>query len=305
MYDVIIIGSGPAGLTAAIYAGRAKLETLVVAGVTFGGQPMLTEVVENFPGFPEAIHGPELIDKMQKQAERFGTKFLFQDATAVDLSSKPFKVKVGNQVFEAKSVIIATGASPKWLGLESEVRLRGKGVSCCAVCDGPFFKEKKVVVVGGGDTAVDEALTLTKFAREVTLVHRRSELRAAKILQDRAFSNKKISFVWESVVEEVLGKSRVEGIRIRNVKTGKKSEILTDAVFIAVGNKPNTDIFKGQIEFDNNGYILAKNETKTNIEGVFAAGDVLDPRYRQVVTAAGSGCKAALDAAKYVEEHYP
>lgn len=305
LYDVIIIGSGPAGLTAAIYTGRAKLETLVVTGITFGGQLMLTGEVENFPGFPEAILGPELIGKMRKQAEHFDAKFLFQDVTAVDFSSKPLKVKVVNQIFEAKSVIIATGASNKWLGLESETRLRGKGVSSCATCDAPFFKEKKVVVIGGGDTAVEEALELTKFAREVTLIHRRNELRATKILQDKAFGNKKIGFVWDSTVEEILGKNRVEGIRIKNVKTGEESELATDAVFVAIGHKPNTDIFKGQIELDSNGYVMVKDETKTSVEGVFAAGDVLDPRYRQGITAAGSGCKAALDAVKYVGEHYP
>lgn len=305
LYDVIIIGSGPAGLTAAIYTGRAKLETLVVAGVTFGGQLMLTGEVENFPGFPEAILGSELMDKMRKQAERFGTKFLFQDATAVDFSSKPFKVKVGNQVFDAKSVIIATGASTKWLGLESETRLRGRGVSSCATCDAPFFRDKKAVVIGGGDTAVEEALTLTKFAKEVTLIHRRNELRATKILQDKAFGSRKISFLWDSIVEEILGEKKVEGVRIRNVKTGEKSEITTDAVFVAIGHKPNTDIFRGQIELDNNGYIVTKDETKASVEGVFVAGDVQDPRYRQAITAAGSGCKAALDAVKYIEEHYP
>jgi thioredoxin reductase (NADPH) len=305
MYDVIIIGSGPAGLTAAIYTGRAKLEILVVAGTMHGGQLMLTGEVENFPGFPEAIFGPELMDKMRKQAERFGTKFLLQDATAVEFSSKPLKVKVGSQILEAKAVIIATGASPRWLGLESEARLRGRGVSSCATCDAPFFKDKRVVVVGGGDTAVEEAWTLTKFAKEVTLIHRRGELRAAKILQDRAFGSKKISFVWDSVVEEILGKNRVEGIRVKNVKTGKMSEIVADGVFVAIGHKPSTDIFKGQIELDDNGYIVAKDETKTSVEGVFVAGDVRDPKYRQAVTAAGSGCKAALDAVKYLEEHYP
>ena len=304
MYDIIIIGSGPAGLTAAIYTGRAKLETLVITGVTFGGQLMLTREVENFPGFPEAILGLELMDKMRKQAERFGTKFLFQDATAVDFSSKPFKVKVGGQIFETKSVIIATGASPKWLGLESEARFRGKGVSSCATCDAPFFKDKKVVVIGGGDTAVDDALTLAKFAREVTLVHRRDELRATGVLQDRVFGNEKISFVWDSVVEEIFGKNKVERIQVRNVQTGGESEIETDGVFVAIGHKPNTDIFKGQIELDNNGYVVAKDETKTSVEGVFVAGDVRDPRYRQAVTAAGSGCKAALDAVKYCEEHF-
>ena len=305
MYDIIIIGSGPAGLTAAIYASRAKFETLVVAGLTHGGQLMLTGEVENFPGFPEAILGPELMDKMRKQAERFGAKFLFQDASAVDFSSKPFKVKVGSQVFEAKSVIIATGASPRWLGLESEARLRGRGVSSCAICDAPFFKDKKAVVVGGGDTAVDEALTLTDFAKEVMLIHRRNELRATKFLQDKAFSNKKMSFVWDSIVEEILGEKKVEGIRIKNVKTGEESEIATDAVFVAIGHKPNTDVFRGQIELDDNGYIVAKDETKTSVEGVFVAGDVRDARYRQAITAAGSGCKAALDAKKYLEERYP
>jgi thioredoxin reductase (NADPH) len=305
LYDVIIIGSGPAGLTAAIYTGRAKLQTLVIAGVAFGGQLMLTGEVENFPGFPEAVLGPELMGKMRKQAERFSAKILFQDATGVDFSSKPFKVKVGSQVFEAKSIIIATGASAKWLGLESEARLRGRGVSSCAVCDAPFFREKKVVVIGGGDTAVDEALTLTKFASQVTLIHRRSELRAEKILQDRVFSNKKIGFVWDSAVEEILGKNRVEGIRIRNVKTGSESEIATDAVFVAIGHKPNTDIFKGQIKLDSYDYIMVKDETKTSVEGVFVAGDVQDYRYQQAITAAGSGCKAALGAVKYLEEHYP
>lgn len=304
MHDIIIIGSGPAGLTAAIYAGRAGLETLVVTGMTFGGQLMLTGEVENFPGFPEAILGSELMDKMRKQAERFGTKLLFQDATGVNLFSKPFKVNVGSQVFEAKSVIIATGASTKWLGLESEARLRGKGVSSCATCDAPFFKEKKVVVIGGGDTAVDEALTLTKFAKEVTLIHRRNELRATKILQDRAFGNKKIDFIWDSTIEDILGKNRVEGIRVRNVKTGEESEIAADGVFVAIGHKPNTDIFKGQIDLGNDGYVVVKDETKTSVEGVFVAGDVRDPRYRQAITAAGSGCKAAIDAEKYIGEHY-
>lgn len=304
LYDVIIIGSGPAGLTAAIYTGRAKLETLVVAGVKYGGQLVLTWEVENFPGFPEPILGPELMEKMQKQAERFGAQFIFQDATEVDFSSKPFEVRVGKQLFEAKSVIVATGASPKWLNLESEARLRGRGVSCCATCDGPFFKEKLVVVVGGGDTAIDEAITLTKFAREVKLIHRRSELRATRILQERAFSNKKIFFIWDSVVEEVLGKNRVEGVRLRNLKTGETSQIAAEGVFIAIGNKPNTEIFKGQVELDSNYYVVAKDETKTSVEGVFVAGDVRDPRYRQAITAAASGCKAALDVEKYLVEYY-
>jgi thioredoxin reductase (NADPH) len=303
LYNVIIIGSGPAGLTAAIYTGRAKLETLIVAGVNYGGQLMLTREVENFPGFPETILGPELMDKIRKQAEHFGAKFLFQDATAVDFSLRPFKVKVNDQIFEGRSIIIATGASAKWLGLESETRLRGRGVSCCATCDGPFFKDRKVVVIGGGDTSIDEALILAKFAKEVTVIHRRDELRATKILQDKAFNNDKIDFVWDSIVEEILGKKRVEGIRIRNTKTDAKSEITTDGIFVAIGNKPNTDIFKDQVELDSNGYVVARDETKTNIEGIFVAGDVRDPRYRQAITAAASGCKAALDAEKYLAEH--
>jgi thioredoxin reductase (NADPH) len=302
MYDVIIIGSGPAGLTAAIYTSRARLETLVVAGAFWGGQPMLTTEIENFPGFADGIRGPELMDNMRRQAERFGAKLIFEDATSVDFSSKPFKVNAGNQVFEAKSVIIATGASPKWLGLESETRLRGRGVSVCATCDAPLFQGKKAVVVGGGDTAIEEALTLTKFAREVTIVHRRDQLRATKILQERAFSNDKIKFVWDSVVQEILGKDRVEGIRVKNVKTGEERELAADGVFVAIGYKPNTDLFKGQIELDQEGYVVARDETKTSVEGVFVAGDAQDRRYRQSVVAAGAGCKAAIDAQKYLEE---
>jgi len=302
MYDVIIIGSGPAGLTAAIYTSRSRLETLVVAGALWGGQLMLTTEVENFPGFAEGIMGPDLMDQMRKQAERFGAKFIFKDATAVDFSSKPFKVRVGDQVFEAKSVIVATGASARWLGLESEARLRGRGVSVCATCDAAFFKDKKTVVVGGGDTTIEEALALSKFAREVKVVHRRDKLRATKILQERAFSNDKISFVWNSVVQEILGKEKVEGVRLKNVKTGEETTLATDAVFIAIGHKPNTDILKGQIELDERGYVIARDRTKTSVEGVFVAGDVQDFRYRQAVMAAGDGCKAAMDVEKYLEE---
>jgi len=245
--------------------------------------------------------GPNLMDNMRNQAERFGAKLIFEDATSVDFSSKPFKISVGDQVFEARSVIIATGASPKWLGLESEIRLRGRGVSVCATCDAPIFKDKKAVVVGGGDTAIDEALTLTKFAREVVIVHRRDQLRATKILQERAFNNDKIKFVWNSIVKEILGKNRVEGVRLKNVKTGEESELTADAVFIAIGYKPNTDLFKGQIELDQEGYVIARDETKTSVEGVFVAGDVQDRRYRQSVVAAGAGCKAAMDVEKYLQ----
>jgi len=303
LYDVVIIGSGPAGLTAAIYTGRAKLETLVIGGATWGGQLMLTLEVENFPGFPDGILGPELMSKMRMQAERFGAKIIFEGVTSVDFSSRPFKINVGDKSFMVKAVIIATGASAKWLGLPSEARLRGRGVSACATCDAPFFRDKKTVVVGGGDTALDEALALTKYAREVTIVHRRDQLRASKILQERVFANKKISIVWNSVVEEILGKDRVEGVKLKNVRTGEESTFSTDAVFVAIGHKPNTDVFRGQIDLDEKGYVIVHDETKTSVEGVFAAGDVGDPRYKQAVTAAGSGCKAAIDAEKYLQEH--
>jgi thioredoxin reductase (NADPH) len=298
---MIIIGSGPAGLTAATYASRAKLKTLVVAGAMWGGQLMLTTEVENFPGFKEGILGPDLMDNMWKQAKRFGAEMIFEDATAVDFSSKPFKVKVGSKVYEGKSVIIATGASAKWLGLESEKRLRGKGVSVCATCDAAFFKDKKVAVVGGGDTALEEALALSKFVREVKVIHRRDKLRASKILQERAFNDPKIEFIWNSTVQEILGKDRVEGVRLRKVDSNEEFELACDAVFIAIGWKPETEIFKGQIEMDQAGYIVAKDTTKTNIGGVFIAGDAQDYRYRQAITAAGAGCMAALDAEKYLE----
>jgi thioredoxin reductase (NADPH) len=301
LYDVIVIGSGPAGLTAAIYASRDRLKTLVVAGAMWGGQLMLTTEVENFPGFKEGILGPDLMDNMWKQAERFGTELIFDDATAVDFSSRPFKVTVGSKVYEGKSVIIATGASAKWLGLESETRLRGRGVSVCATCDAAFFKDKKAVVVGGGDTALEEALALSKFAKEIKVIHRRDKLRASIILQERAFKDPKIEFIWNSTVQEILGKDRVEGIRLRKVDSNEEFELACDAVFIAIGHKPNTEVFKGQIELDEKGYAVVRDGTKTNVEGVFAAGDVKDYRYRQAATAAGEGCKAALDAEKYLE----
>jgi thioredoxin reductase (NADPH) len=300
MYDVIILGSGPAGLTASIYTSRAGLKTLVVAGTLWGGQLMLTQEVENFPGFENGILGPKLMEEMRKQAERFGAELVFENATAADFKSKPFKVTVGNKVYEAKTVIIATGASAKWLGLESETRLRGRGVSVCATCDAPFFRNRKVVVVGGSDTAMEEAFVLSKVASEVKVIHRRDKLRACKFLQEKAFENPKISFVWNSTVQEILGKDRVEGVRLRNVVSGEESVLECDAVFIAIGHKPNTDIFKDQIELDQTGYIVAREETRTNIDGVFVAGDAADYRYRQAIAAAGSGCKAALDAEKYL-----
>ena len=300
VYDAIILGSGPAGLTASIYTSRAGLKTLVVTGTMWGGQLMLTREVENFPGFENGILGPELMSSMRKQAERCGAELLFEHATAADFKSEPFKVTAGNKVYEARTVIIATGASAKWLGLESETRLRGRGVSVCATCDAPFFRNKKVVVVGGGDTAIEEALFLSKVVSEVKLIHRRDKLRACKWLQDSAFAEPKLGFVWNSTVTEVLGKDRVEGVKLRNVVSGKESVLSCDAIFLAIGYTPNTGIFKNQIELDETGYIVVRDGTRTNIEGVFVAGDVADYRYRQAIAAAGSGCKAALDAEKYL-----
>ena len=302
IYDVMIIGSGPAGFTAGIYTSRARLKTLLIAGFEWGGQLMLTTEVENFPGFKEGILGPDLMEQMWRQAERFGTEFVFEDATAADFSTKPFKISAGNEVYHGRSVIIATGASERWLGLESEQRLRGRGVSVCATCDAAFFKDKKAVVVGGGDTAMEEALALSKFATEVKVVHRRDTLRASKILQERAFNEPKIEFVWNSTVKEILGKDKVEGVRLKKTDSDQELELGCDAAFLAIGRKPNTDIFKDQIELDPKGYVIAKDETKTSAEGVFVAGDAQDYRYRQAVTSAGAGCKAALDAQRYLEE---
>lgn len=302
IYDVIVIGSGPAGLTAALYCGRALLRTLVVAGAVPGGQLMLTTEVENFPGFEEPILGPDLIQRMRKQAERFGAEFVQDDATDVDFKSRPFKVQTAGKTHESNSVIIATGASAKWLGLDSESRLRGKGVSSCATCDGFFFRGKNTVTVGGGDVAVEDTLFLTKFVNHVTIVHRRNALRASKILQERAFKNPKISFLWDSVVEEVLGEQKVEGVRIRNVKTGKQEVLKCDGLFVAIGHQPNTAIFREQIELDMKGYVVTRQGTATSVEGVFAGGDVRDFHYRQAVTAAGDGCRAAMDAEDYLGE---
>jgi len=300
MYDVVIVGSGPAGLTAAIYTSRAGLKTLVAAGMLWGGNLMLTTEVENFPGFENGILGPELMEQMRKQAERFGAELVLENATALDLKSKPFKVTLGNTVHEAKAVIIAAGASAKWLSLESETRLRGRGVSVCATCDAAFFRNRKVVVVGGGDTALEEAFVISRVASEVKVIHRRDKLRATKFLQEKAFENPKISFVWNSTVKEILGKNMVEGIKLHNVVSGEESVLECDGVFVAIGHNPNTEIFKDQIELDAAGYIIVKEQTRTNIEGVFAAGDVTDPHYRQAIAAAGSGCKAAIDAEKYL-----
>jgi len=304
MYDVIILGSGSAGYTAAVYSCRAGRKTLLVAGSIPGGQLMLTSDVENFPGFPEAIIGPELMERLRKQAERFGPEIIYDDASKVNFKSKPFEVTVGKRILQGKTIIISTGANAKWLGIPSETKLRGHGVSSCATCDGYFFKEKEVVVVGGGDTAMEEATFLANITRKVTVVHRRDRLRASQIMQERSLKNPKINFVWDSVVEEILGDSNVTGIRSKNLKTGKEQLLKTDGVFVAIGYEPNSSIFKGQIDLDPKGYIITRNETETNVAGIFAAGDVRDFRYRQAVTAAADGCKAAMDADRFISEHY-
>lgn len=300
MHDVIIIGSGPAGLTAGLYAGRGNLNVLLIAGTQAGGQLMLTTDVENYPGFPEGILGPDLMQRMRKQTERFGAKVVDDDIVSVDFRQNPFRVKTYDQAFEGGTVIIATGASPKWLGLPSEERLRGRGVSSCATCDGAFFKNRRVAVIGGGDTAMEDSLYLSKLASSVTLVHRRGEFRASKIMQGRALANPKIKPVMESTPEEILGKDRVEGLRVKNVRTGRTHEIPLEGVFVAIGHRPNTEVFRGQVEMDSVGYIKVRDGTRTSVPGVFVAGDVHDHHYRQAVTAAGFGCMAAMDAEKYL-----
>jgi len=304
MYDVIVIGSGSAGYTATVYSCRAGRKTLLIAGSISGGQLMLTSDVENFPGFPKGILGPELMENMRKQAERFGPDVVFDDAAEVDFIARPFKVKVGGAIHESKTVIVATGASAKWLGLQSETRLRGRGVSSCATCDGFFFREKEVVVVGGGDTALEEANFLANIVRKVTVIHRRDKLRASQILQDRAVKNPRISFIWDSTIDDVLGDNKVTGVKIQNLQTGNTSVVQTDGVFVAIGYEPNTSIFKDKLELDTKGYVRTRNETETNVRGVFAAGDVRDYRYRQAVTAAADGCKAAIDADRFILEEY-
>ena len=299
LYDVIIIGSGCAGYTSAIYTSRGNLKTLVIAGAKPGGQLMLTSDVENYPGFPEGVLGGDLMDRMRQQAERFGAEIVYEDVTEVEFSSSPFKV-IADKEYEAKSVIIATGASAKWLNLPSEQRLIGRGVANCAVCDAAFFRDKYVLVVGGGDTAVEEALFLTKFASKVSIVPRRDSLRASKIMQDRAKKNKKIDFIWNNIVADIVGKSRVEAVVIEDVNTKKQKKITCDGLFVAIGHEPNTGIFKGQLTLDEKGYIVVRKDVFSNMEGVFVAGDVADYRYKQAVTAAGMGCKAALEAEKYI-----
>ena len=303
-HRIVVVGSGPAGLTAALYAARADLAPLVFEGTSAGGQLMITTDVENYPGFADGIMGPDLMERFRKQAGRFGAELLTVDVTRVDFSSRPFHLWTGEDEYTADSVILATGASAKWLDIPGEHRLTGRGVSACATCDGFFFRDKRVLVVGGGDSAMEEALFLAKFASNVTIVHRRDEFRASKIMAQRALDHPKISVLWNSAVEEVLGEAGVTGATLRDVTTGESSTVETDGLFVAIGHRPNTDVLAGQVELDPIGYVVLRGDgsTATSVEGVFAAGDVADPVYRQAVTAAGSGCAAAIDAERWLTE---
>jgi thioredoxin reductase (NADPH) len=299
--EIIVIGGGPAAYTAALYSARANLNPLVIEGFAWGGQLMITSDVENYPGYPDGVLGPEMMQDLRRQAERFGTEFLTDDVTKVDFAERPFKVWVGEDEYRAEAVVVATGANARQLGLESEKKLQGRGVSYCAVCDAAFFKERDIVVVGGGDSAMEEATFLAKFASKVTVIHRRDSFRASPIMVDRARSNEKIEFVLDSVVEEVVGDDTVTGVRIRNINTDEQSDIPADGFFVAIGHDPNTALFRDQLDMDEAGYIETKDKsTETNVVGVFAAGDVQDHVYRQAVTAAGSGCMAALDAERFL-----
>jgi thioredoxin reductase (NADPH) len=303
--NVIVIGSGPAGYTAALYAARADLEPLVLKGLEAGGQLMLTTDVENYPGFADGILGPELMDQMEKQAQRFGGEILPVYVTEVDVSQRPFVVKAGDQTWRTKTLIVATGATARWLDIPGEETLRGRGVSACATCDGFFFRDRELIVVGGGDTAMEEAMFLTKFASKVTIVHRRDAFRASKVMQDRVFANEKIEVVWNTVLEEILGDDAVVGVKTRDVVSGEVREVATDGVFMAIGHDPTTALFRDSLELDDAGYLVVQEPTTaTSVPGVFAAGDVTDHTYRQAVTAAGQGCKAAIDAERFLTEEY-
>jgi thioredoxin reductase (NADPH) len=303
IYDVAIIGSGPAGLTAAIYTCRADLKTIVMDGMAPGGQLMITSEVDNFPGFPDGIQGPELMGNMRKQAEKFGAAFKAGELSAIDIDSRPFKLTAGGDTFEAKSVIIATGSSSRWLGLESEQELRGKGVSACATCDGFFFQDRVVAVIGGGDAATEEATFLTRFASKVYLVHRRDELRASAAMQKKTFDSDKIEIIWDSVPVDILDKAagKVTALVLKNVKTDETTELPVDGVFVAIGHDPATGVFADKIELDKAGYIIPGENSSTSVPGIFVAGDVSDTRYKQAISAAGSGCRAAIDALKFLE----
>ncbi len=299
---VLIIGSGPAGLTAAIYAARADLDPLMIEGMERGGQLMLTTEVENYPGFPEGIMGPELMDGMRKQAERFGTRIVSSDVSKVDLSERPFKVWVGGDLYESETLIVSTGASARWLGIPGESRLRGYGVSACATCDGFFFRDREIAIVGGGDSAMEEAIFLTKFASKVTILHRRDEFRASKIMAQRAIDHPKIEVLWNTTIDEVLGDDLVTGLRVKNVNTGEESMLPVEGFFLAIGHDPNTKIFQDQLDLDAAGYVVTNGGfTRTSVEGVFAAGDVVDHYYQQAVTAAGMGCQAAIDVEHWLD----
>lgn len=301
--DVLILGSGPAGLSAALYAARAELNPVVLTGMELGGQVSLTNTVENFPGFPDGVGGNELVELFQKQAERFGAKVEFDTATEVDLHSRPFRIKTYNGDYLANTLIITTGATPYHLNIPGEMELTGRGVSYCATCDGWFFKDKNVIVVGGGDSALEEGIFLTRYAKSVTIVHRRDTLRAGAVLQSRAVGNPKIQFLWNTVIEEILGDEAVRSVRLKNLDTGKKTDCPTDGVFIFIGHRPNTQLFEGQLELDEHGYLAAENWVHTKIPGVFVAGEVADPIYRQVITSAGMGAAAAMRAIHYMQEH--
>lgn len=300
---VLVLGSGPAGLAAALYAARAELHPVVLTGMEIGGQAAVTHVIENYPGFPDGVGGQEMAELFQKQAERFGAKFEFDSATEVDLSSRPFRVKSYNGEYLAETLIVAVGAHPNHLNIPGEKELTGRGVSYCATCDGWFFKEKDVVVVGGGDSALEEGIFLTRYAKSVTIIHRRDQLRAGAILQSRAKSNPKIKFIWDSVVTEVVGKEAVESVRLKNKKTGEESLLPTNGIFIFIGYTPNTQLFEGQLAFDKNGYLVTNNLMESSVPGVFAGGEVNDPNFRQVITSAGMGAAAAIQATRFIEEH--